>query len=93
MFFSISYYTFAATNNTTYVWSNQSKKLETTETSSSLLSSSSETVTDNSLGYILTQHFKSKGYTNSLVYSFNTLSFSKIAYLVSRICGNAFLQI
>ena len=50
MFFSISYYTFAATNNTTYVWSNQSKKLETTETSSSLLSSSSETVTDNSLG-------------------------------------------
>lgn len=36
-------------------------------------------VTDNSLGYILTQHFKSIGYKNSLVYSFNTLSFSTIS--------------
>lgn len=44
----------------------------------------SNLVTDNSLGYILTQHFKSKGYTNSLVYSFNTLSFSKISREVAQ---------
>ena len=48
--FFINHYTFADTNNTTYVWSNQSNKLETTETSSSILNSSSETITDNSLG-------------------------------------------
>ena len=43
-------YSLATTADTAYVWSNQSQKLNTVETSSSILNSSSETVTDNSLG-------------------------------------------
>lgn len=41
-------YIFAA-ENTAYVWSNQSQKLETSQTSSDLLNSSSSTITNNSL--------------------------------------------
>lgn len=48
LFFSNSY-VFAIDDVTTYVWSNQSTKLKTTETSVSTLNSSTTTVTDNPL--------------------------------------------
>lgn len=41
---------FAAAGDTAYVWSNMSSKLETAETSSLILNTSSETVTNNPLG-------------------------------------------
>lgn len=48
--FSNTIYAFASSSdNTSYVWSNQSQKLETKETSSPSLYSSDETVTDNPL--------------------------------------------
>lgn len=44
-----SYTIYATVEDTAYVWSNQSQKLETTETNASTLSTSDSTVTDNPL--------------------------------------------
>lgn len=47
---SFNSFSFAVAGDTAYVWSNMSSKLETTETSSPILNTSSDTITDNSLG-------------------------------------------
>lgn len=50
MLLFFSSFSLAVAGDTAYVWSNMSSKLETAETSSPILSSSSDTITDNSLG-------------------------------------------
>lgn len=47
---------------------------------------------DNTLGYILTQHFKKTGYSNGTVFSFNTLSFSTI-YTTAAQCQDIFIYV
>lgn len=47
---------------------------------------------DNTLGYLLTQHFKKTGYSNGTVFSFNTLSFSTI-YTTAAQCQDIYIYI
>lgn len=47
---------------------------------------------DNTLGYLLTQHFKKTGNNNVIVYSFNTLSFSTI-YTTAAQCQDIFIYV
>lgn len=64
-------YSFAASNTTTYVWSNQSKKLETAETSSTILNSSSNTVTGNPLGLDCGSACLIEQNTGLIIYDYN----------------------
>ena len=65
------YYTYGASGETTYVWTNASQKLETVETAASVLTESEDTVTDNSLGLECGSACLIEQSTGKVLYNYN----------------------